>query len=107
MARVFALEPCRQDISSARKFGRITYLFERDGDRSSIWAPEFPREIVQKLDALGFEPDVDFFVVAGQMVPLVIAISSIVATYGATNVLFYSSTERHYVTRTIGGYIDD
>lgn len=103
--RVFILEPCQLDTSRTARFGQQVYLFGRDEKRSSIWDNAFKAEIAAALDKYRYDPKVDYFVVVGHMVPVVIATSVLTARFGTVKVLFYSSTDRDYVPKTIGDYI--
>jgi len=99
--RAFVLEPASQSVHTAREYGEITYIFQKGEKRSSIWSEEFKQELLDCLEAQQFNPKVDCFVVTGHLVPLTIAVTTILIKYGCLQVLFYSATERQYVLRKI------
>lgn len=100
-SRVFVLEPCSLDISRAARFGEIVYIFRKGMRRRSIWDDEFKQEVMGALDENEYDPKKDYLLVAGHMVPLVLFISAALRHYTGINVLFYCSTDRDYVSRSL------
>lgn len=99
--RAFVIEPCKLDLSSAETFGEIVYIFRPNERRPSIWDEAFRQEIVDRLTALRFNPTKDFFVVAGHMVPIVIATGIIVRLYDTARALFYSAPDCCYTIKDL------
>lgn len=102
MSRTFVLEPCDLSIAQAQKHGKTVYLFDKNEARSSIWDSEFQQEIRDALAYHKFDSAKDYFVIVGRMVPIVIAITTLVKMFGTVRVLFYSATERTYIVRSVG-----
>jgi hypothetical protein len=103
-ARAVILEKCNFDVSGAEVYGDLVYVFPQGEGRSSIWSEAFVQEIKQRLAEMRYDAKVDYFVVAGKMVPLVTMIGVLLELYGHVRVLFYSSTDRYYVPRTLGAH---
>ena len=101
MVRVFLLEPCRQNTEDAKRFGEVKYLFLEEGSRSSIWAEEFTEELLEELDLLEFNPNVDYILVAGGVVPNFIAAAAIGGAYGQFKALLYDAKTSTYKERLL------
>lgn len=106
MARAFLLEEHRLDVSQAAQFGSITCLFGSKRSRNSIWDSEFKCQILEAMNSENYDPKIDYFIVVGSMVPIAIAIATLVAFYGPIQVLLFSAVERQYISRTIGDSTD-
>jgi hypothetical protein len=102
MTKAFILEPCSLNVSTAATFGELVYVFDKGERRSSIWAPAFRQEIIEALERKDFDPDRDYFVVAGHMVPLVIAVSVLQEYYGYVKTLMFCSVSRGYTNYILG-----
>lgn len=105
--RVFAFERCEQDVSAAAKFGEVVYLFDADGSRPSIWSDEFGEQVVKTLMNWRFNPDEDFILCTGKMVPLMMLSLTALAEFEVINLLLYNSVEREYVRRTYALPLED
>lgn len=101
MSRVIAIEPCNFDLTPAMVFGEVVFLFERTGERTSIWSEDFSSCVLDKLEEINYDPDIDFIVVSGAIVTLSLAIAVIAADYGVIKLLLYHSAEAGYVSRKI------
>jgi hypothetical protein len=101
---VFVLEPCNIDVSDASRFGAVKYVFNQGDRRSSIWDDKFLSEIVESLTAQHFNPRRDFFVVAGHMVPIALAVAALAKSFDSIKLLLYASTTRNYVEKAITTY---
>lgn len=104
--KVILIEECKVDVSEAAQYGSIVYMFSRDHPRSSIWDETFKQHILKAMDRLEYDPKRDYFVVAGYMVPLAIAIATLVRRYNEIRVLLFSAINRKYVPQTIGDRVD-
>jgi hypothetical protein len=100
--RAFVFEPGNLDVSGASVYGKIVHIFKRNDRRSSIWAPEFPGEIIERLKEFDFRPDKDFIVVVGHMVTVVMLVTTALEHWKGVNLLLFSATERSYIPRIIG-----
>jgi hypothetical protein len=103
MPRSFVLEPCKPDVSAAEKYGKVTYVFGPEYRRCSIWDDAFPATVMLRLRELGYNPEEDYLVIAGHVVPLVQAVVTCIVEWGHINVLFFSATDRDYIARRLGG----
>lgn len=100
-ARAFVLEPFDLPLKNAREYGDVTYVYDKDAERPSIWSPDFVPDVMRTLDRMGYDPDLDYFVVYGHQVPLVMTLCALAAHGGTVNLLLWSATERRYVARTV------
>ncbi len=90
------------DISKAKSFGELIFIFNKREHRCSCFKTvEYTDNILTKMEELGYDPDVDFFLVAGSMVPIVTAMVGVVSTFGKVKVLLYRANEMEYVERTL------
>ena len=104
MSKVFVLEQpnASLDISKAKDFGELVFVFDRKEYRCSCFKTvEYTEKILNNMETLGYDPDVDFFLVAGSMVPIVTAMVGVVSAFGKVKVLFYRANEMEYVERTL------
>ena len=101
-ARAFAVEQGKQDLSKAKEYGRIVYLFKADGERSSIWSNDFPQEVLTALEEYNYDPENDYLIVAGSMVPIALAVGRLVSQFGSIKALLYNSSEGCYISRILG-----
>lgn len=73
MSRVYAIQPARRDdfdLSSAKKFGPLHFVFERGERHPSIWSDEYLHEVMHRLEKKGYDPERDFILLIGPQVPL-------------------------------------
>lgn len=102
-ARVFVLEPVKQRIDDAKRFGEIEYIFPHDAMRSSIFDTDsLADEILESLERMDYRPDVDYLVMTGNQIPLVTAVAAIVADYGEFKALLFHAADHCYVERILG-----
>lgn len=82
-ARVFLLEPGQNvDVSHSANFGILTPIFEKKDFRPNVWSNEFADEFVRRLDEHKYNPNLDYMLIAGHMVPLTICVANIVREWG-------------------------
>lgn len=102
--RVFLIEEPRSniDLSTARDFGNLHILFPMHEHRTSVFnCSEFGDQVIDRLRGLSFNPAVDSVCVAGSMITMIVAISSMIREFKSINVLFFNATINHYVKRTL------
>lgn len=100
MSRVFIFERVRANIESLKVFGEITYIFEADDERSSIWETQDLRaEIAEQLQELQFNPAQDFFAIVGAVIPITLVIAVLESLFPAYRVLYWQAEAREYVPR--------
>ena len=102
MSRVFILEHTQLDVVKAREYGEVVYMFPPNVRRSSIWDERFCDEVIERLVEMEYDPCVDYFVVVGHMVQMVLAATTICGRWERFKALLFSSTERNYIPRIIG-----
>lgn len=104
---VFVLEQTEVDVSPAKEYGRIAHVFRPNERRPSIWTPEFREELLETFVEMGYDPENDYVVIAGRMVPLVKMVATLVAEYRTIRVLFYVSSEERYIVQRIGQDVEE
>lgn len=103
MSNVFVIEPYdRVNVNTASSFGTIVYLFPLDGDRSSVWSSDYEVEVLDRLEALRFDPKTDHIAVVGPMATVVIAVAAIAAEYGHIPLLVFNPKDREYQSVYLG-----
>lgn len=99
MPKVFVLQEDRnKDISSARQFGNIIYLFEKfERNRPSIWETEkFQSELLNRLKYHGYNPRMDFVMLLGSQIMVAYLVAAL-AQQSAFKALAFDATTSHYV----------
>lgn len=108
MSRTFVLEPPRAgprgniDLTEARRFGEIIYLFEPGDHRAGIFEDMFSDDVLNALDDHGYDPDKDYFVFAGGLVPMCRIASVLTGRYGRFRALLFCTSTRNYVDIMMG-----
>lgn len=104
MARCFIIEPTELDVNKASRFGELVTLFPANRWRPSVFEPAFADAVVGRLNEEGFDPKVDYVVLTGKQLTLVVAVANVGAAFGPFNVLAYNAhgTVRDYEPVVIG-----
>jgi hypothetical protein len=104
MTRAFMVQPGRDDVSRARRFGEVTYLFGASDRRPPIWSDEFQAELAERLRARGYDPDVDYVVMTGHLATVALFVSAVHAAWPGSRpqALFYDKAQEDYVQRRLG-----
>lgn len=103
MSQVIALKPPQRedfDLSSAKKFGSLCFLFERGESHPSIWSDEFVDEIRDRLRRINFDPDSDFVLLVGSQVPI-IRLVAMLSGEVHWNALAWNAAARSYQSITL------
>ena len=103
MSRVFVLEPTKLDVEKAKTYGTLVYVFNNGDRRASIWTEEFIEQVMTRLQSLCYDPDGDYVAIVGHLVPMAVVIARLTYDYDHFQALCFSSTEREYVVRVLGG----
>jgi len=102
MSKVFVIEPPKQffDMSSAKMFGEIVYIFDHEDRRCSAWDHvKFGQTVLSRLKALDFNNDKDSICIVGSMLTVSISIIAIAQHYSSFNVLLFHSVDDRYVAK--------
>lgn len=102
MSKVFVLERTKVDISDAKRYGTVEYVYEDNDRRLSIWDENYKWDTLDVLEHLGFNAERDYLLIAGNVVPMIIVATAMVSKYGRIQALLYSATERAYILRWLG-----
>lgn len=103
--RVFIVEEPRAgiDVSTAQRFGQVIPIFSVNCRRPSVFRPNQYREaLAEALEALFFDPEKDFFLLAGAVVTVSVALSSIAMKWGHVQILIFNAQESRYVLGDLG-----
>ena len=103
MANVYIVEHPRNniDVSKAKAFGNIKYLFDNDDRRCSAWDTElFGQTILKRLHELKYKSSEDCICIVGAMLIVVNSVVAISQHYKAFNLLLFNSVENKYVLKT-------
>jgi threonine dehydrogenase-like Zn-dependent dehydrogenase len=102
--RAFLVEKLRQgfDLSTVKEYAEVDAVFN-DGDRrSSLFAVEdFSADVVRQLERKSFDPDLDYLLVAGGTVQVVLTALAVVGRWGRVSLLLFNSTEDCYIPRKV------
>lgn len=102
MNRVFVLEPCgRYDLTAAKEYGYLVYLFPIDGTRAGMRDARFIDNVRDALEGHRFDAAKDFVVVAGTVALAAAFVATVAADYGRVNLLLFDAQERRYFPRTV------
>lgn len=110
MSRVFLVEPVRRefDLESLKDFGEITFLFQPDERRGSVFrTEEFCASILARLSREDFDPELDFFCLTGALVPVSLTLSIMSHLFGMVNVLLYNTGDENYASRKVEYEVDN
>lgn len=113
-SRVFVLEITQNvDITAAFEYGGIVPLFKATSESESAsnnkpsqWqTSKFMDEIVCRLEEHDYKPEIDFILIAGHMIPVVILVSAIIREWiddtKYVQALFWSSKFKRYIARKL------
>ena len=100
------LEPGHNvDISQSANFGILVPLFDKKDHRPNVWTDEFEDEFVRRLEEHEYNPAVDYFLIAGHMVPLITCMANIIREWGEdcenVKVLLWDGKRSEYVVRNL------
>lgn len=100
MARVIALmSHMRYDLKSTEEYGDLAYILDRTvSPFKTFLAIE---ELTHGLDAIGYDPEEDYFIMAGPTILLAFAFSILMAHHGTVRVLLYDSVRETYIPREV------
>ena len=104
MPRVFILEQPKAniDISHAGTFGPITYVFGPKDRRSSVFnVGDYIGDVISSLKRNKFDPNEDFFCLAGSTNPLSLALAGMLEEYSNLKLLIFNASEGRYVEKIL------
>jgi hypothetical protein len=102
VGKVFVVEDVNKDISKAKQFGELVYLFPPGCGRPSLFETEsFINAMRLRLFDLNFNPKEDYLLAVGPSIPVNLAFALFASTYGSFNVLFFHAVIQEYVPRTL------
>jgi len=100
--RVFVLEPTRHELSTAERYGEVVYALPRGARAPSIWAGDYADAVLDRLDEADYDPRVDYFCVAGSVVPVTQVVAALASIYDKFQVLFFDASRGGYAPKTLG-----
>lgn len=110
MAKVFILSESSThsnsrelDYAPAEKFGNIVLIYTTEDVRPFIWDTyEYANFIEDKIVDLDFNPETDYFCLAGPMIYLAVVQSVLHEMYGPIKFLLWDARDRVYRDRVLG-----
>jgi hypothetical protein len=96
------LMPHDKNVSRASEFGKIQLLFDRSESRPSIWDMALYDEAIDRLAEEHYNPDQDYILVAGTMVPTVLFVAQLVAAHKKVKLLCFDMPSGEYVCKVAG-----
>jgi len=102
MARVFVLQPNEKDISRARTYGEIVYIFGPADFRPNVCDIDFGIAIADKLNAMKYDPLTDFILLVGNFVSICIFVSIVSEQYDSPRALAFDQRGNFYFPIVLG-----
>jgi hypothetical protein len=94
------------DMSTAETYGQLVTVFETaPGGRRVAGTPttfdpdKYARILLEKLDAVRYDPDLDFILLVGGSLAVGITMAAVSARYGRMRLLVYNSSMGRYVDK--------
>jgi len=100
--KVFIIEHPRNniDVSKAKDFGQIVYLFDKDDRRCSAWDhKKFGRTVLGRLKELDYNPEEDYICIVGAVLIIINSIIAIAQNHETFTVLLFNSIEGVYIPK--------
>lgn len=84
----------RVDLTPAEQYGKLTYLYKKPrGDKLTS------SDILLRAERLEFDPALDYFLAAGNVVTVALAINALAGEYGPLRLLLWDQTQKRYLVR--------
>lgn len=100
--RAFVLEPHPKDLSLANEFGDVIFIYDGKSSRPSIWDNRFVEEALIRLEVHKYDPDYDYVLCVGGLVPTVMFMTAIAEEFPGALTLYYDMPNHCYVERKLG-----
>lgn len=107
MPKVFCVEKVRVDVTKAKAFGDLIYIFsEHDHNRGNLFdITEFIKEIYVRLIEMDFNPLEDIICIVGRIIPVTLFQTAVLFSLGDykgdLKLLLWNAVEAEYVMRLI------
>ncbi len=99
MPKIFIIERPRNniDVSKAREYGDIIYIFNSQDRRPSAWEHvQFGRMALQRLKELNFDNETDFICIVGTMLIVSVVIIAVAQHHSIFNILLFNCVTSRY-----------
>lgn len=100
--RVFIIEQAREagDLSTLEEYGTVVVLFPPSKRRPPVFKPgEYMQEVVDALEALGYDPNYDAFALTRSLLPNVLFCAAVVSAWPNSRVLMFDAKADGYIER--------
>jgi hypothetical protein len=95
--KVVALEVSRYSLAGTAEYGEVEYVFSASAKKPpSIWSAKWKHEFLRVLDEMEFDPDLDYFVLVGQVLPMAIAVNILSQKYRVWRALAFNAMSQKY-----------
>lgn len=100
--RVFVMdEDPKRDVSDARRFGELMHVYVHGSRKPALWSNALMVDALARMEAMEYDPDIDFVVVTGNMAMIAMLIANLMARDGTINMLLFDSLQEEYVQKTV------
>lgn len=102
-SRVFIFDETstsRYDVTSAKEFGELVYMFPRGKARAGIFTEEFGVDVSKRLMELQYSPADDYICVSGSFAPVLMLALNVFERYECINLLVFNSVHGSYIPKT-------
>jgi len=100
--KVFVVDrDTRHDISDARRFGEITYIYDERDRKPSVWSNALIKDVMARLERCDYDADLDYILVVGNVVTIVMIVANLAMAYDTLNLLLFDASQEEYVHKTV------
>lgn len=97
MQRVFLFEKVPFNTDACEEFGVKTTLFDKGGDRKSLFDPLLIDDILSRLQKYEFDPLKDSIALTGRLNQVVLLVCALAENYENINLLMFDARTEKYV----------
>lgn len=94
--------PTDKGLREAKRYGDVEFIFSDGESHPSIWDAEFIDEALDRLADRAYDPGVDYVVLAGPMVALVLFTTALCCAYPTPLALCYDIISGRYAPKKLG-----
>lgn len=91
----------QHDLTDAKRYGDVHFLFERGDARPSIFSHAFLDECYKRMAMVGYQPARDFVAISGSITLVALLVTDLVSRNEDVNLLFFDAKNNEYVHKLI------
>lgn len=100
--RVFVLAPVDKPIYTAAEYGEIVFVFNAQDRPIPHTSKEFQQAIIRKLESMSYDPQVDYLLLVGAFVPLIVFVATVCDQYLGPQALAFDMRQGSYYSISLG-----